>query len=231
MRRTRYRQSMTGSTVLTSLLIVLSTSALGQNGNLRMFEAGKKLIEFNCVVCRNGSKADLEHGVELVNNALRGGFGDKVAALTLLADAYNNLSTYSERNPTEQRKYFELERDTYQNLSKLEPANPKHPYRYAQVGVELGLSNEELLSEYRLALAADPKYPPAHFAVGTVLVKLGRQSEGIAELRSAFAGADSTQISIFGRKLAQVLRSAGQPSAAVAIEREMEKRLHAAGEK
>ena len=66
----------------------------------------------------------------------------------------------------------------------------------------------EAIEDYRLALAAQPSYRPAHLQLGRILVTLGRDREAIPELLPALE-VDDSDTSLVMLLLAQAYANSG----------------------
>lgn len=196
-----------------------STIAVAESAQ-QQFEKGKQLIESNCADCMGSTKEALKLGVAEVSKALDMGYGNKVAAYKLLADAYNTLAVvHSEPGSQEEKIYSAARQDAYLRLIDLDPQNAQFKYEYA-----INLSdNTKQLAALQDVLKLNPKYADAHFAIGMLLARTGQVDEGIVELKKAVQLADTDQSKKFGRRLIDILNGLGRDEEAKQVLEELKK--------
>ena len=202
------------------LTIGLASTIAAAESAQEHFEKGKQLIESNCADCMGSTKEALKQGVTEVSKALELGYGDKVAAYKLLADAYNTLAVvYSEPGSEEEKIYSTARQDAYLRLIDLDPQNVQFKYEYA-----INLSdNTKQLAALQDVLKLNPKYPDAHFAIGMLLTRTGQVDEGIVELKKAMQLADTDQAKLFGRRLIDILNGLGRDAEAKQVLEDLKK--------
>src|SRR6476646_11470146 len=95
------------------------------------FARGRQLIQSNCVDCMGGGRPGLEQGIRQVEAALKAGYPDKKAAYKLLLNAYSNLATYTEKDPTAHQAYAAKQSEALKKLVELSPKDPEVLKEYA----------------------------------------------------------------------------------------------------
>ena len=210
--------------ILVAVLVLVtislaSTTAVAQSAG-HHFQQGRQLIESNCADCMGSTKEALKKGVAEVSRAVEMGYGDKVAAYKLLADAYNTLAVvYSEPGSQEEKAYSDARQDMYLRLLELDPQNAQFKYEYA---ITLN-DNAKQIAALQDVLKLDPKYADAHFAIGMLLTRTGQVDEGIVELKKAVQLADVERSKMFGKRLIDILNGLGRDEEAKQIFEELKK--------
>jgi tetratricopeptide (TPR) repeat protein len=211
---------MAGLIVMT-VLIVATTSCRRPE---RHFQKGKELIQANCGECLGATKGGLEQGVSEVNLALEKGYGDKLAAYKLLADAYNTLAVvYSTDRSQEQLSYRDKTQRMYQQAMALDGKDPRLRYEYAMT-LHDRTQQLQLLQEN---IKLDPNFAESHYALGVLLVWKGNLNDAITELQNALRLTDAQHAQSYAKRLIEALNAAGRQSEIPKVMQELQNKTAA----
>lgn len=139
------------------------------------FATGIGLIKANCVDCMGGSRAGMEQGIREIEEALKEGYPDQRAANRWLLDAYNELATYTDKDPAAKKTYAEKYTETLKKLMVLSPRDPQILQFYAD---SLQDPNEKAPVLAKI-VELNPNMSGARFELGLITAQKGKPAAGI----------------------------------------------------
>lgn len=169
-----------------SLVVSLAGFAAGQAATKpgqKEFARGRHLIESNCVDCMGGGRAGMEQGIRQVEAALKAGYPAKKAAYKLLLNAYSNLATYTEKDPSAHQAYAAKQSEVLKKLVELSPKDPEVLKDYADSLQDL----DEKAVVLAKIVALNPNLTDARYELGLITARKGKTAEGIQMVEDAIA--------------------------------------------
>lgn len=174
-------------------------------------------IENNCGDCHEGTRPDLEAGIEAVKNAIELGCRDQAAAYKALAEGYNTLAfVYALPDSREKEFIREQQGAAYERLLALVPDDPQAHFDYAVFIDDAGAKLEHARAAAELA----PKWAEARFLFAATLVQSGNWEEAFPEAQAAIENADLVDVERYGRRLGELFDLAGRPKEAETLRAE-----------
>ena len=156
------------------------------NASARHFDKGKELIESNCIDCMDGTQAGMEQDIKEIEAALQAGYRNRKAAYELLSDAYAHMTTYTGRNPEQEKAYIAKRKTINRRLFELYPEDPDVLERY-EITLETDAERLEILKR----LVKIKPTPDSKFGLGILLMQQRNVNEGLPLVRSAIASEDN----------------------------------------
>jgi hypothetical protein len=154
----------------------------------RHFDKGKELIENNCIDCMDGTQSGMEQGIKEIEAALEAGYRSRKAAYELLSDAYAHMSTYTGKNPEEEKLYTNKRKQINRKLFELYPDDPDVLERY-----ETTLENDAERLQILKRLVKIKPTPDSKFGLGILLMQQRNVTEGFPLVRSAITTEDNAE--------------------------------------
>lgn len=169
-----------------SLVVSFAGLAAGQTAvkpGQKQFTRGRQLIQANCVDCMGGSRAGMEQGVRLVEEALKAGYANKRVAYKLLLSAYANLATYTEKDPSAHQAYAEKNAQVLKKLVEISPRDPEALKLYAD-----SLQDpDEKAAVLAKIVALNPNLTDARYELGLITAQKGKTADGIRMVADAIS--------------------------------------------
>lgn len=182
----------------------------GSESAEELFHRGEELLTKNCGECRGATREGLEAGIEEIRRALAAGYGDRIAALRLLEDAYGQLGhVFAEPRSAAKRQALAEQRRLLAELVELDDVDVDILFDYALAAPD----PEDRRAALERILELEPEHLEALFALGQLEVALGAPDSGLDRMREAFetsaenrAGRDARY---FGSRLVWALQRLG----------------------
>ncbi|HET9407883.1 MAG TPA: hypothetical protein VFO39_11650 [Candidatus Sulfotelmatobacter sp.] len=152
-----------------------------QNTAIDHFARGKQLIEANCIDCEGGTQQGEEEGIRELELVTQSNDSNTVAAYKLLAEAYANMTTYVDKNPSESDAYRAKEYEVYRKLYRLAPNDPEVLQSYEPTLTDVN----EKIAVCRKIVSLKPEATNARFELGTLLLQQGQLKEAVQQMQRA----------------------------------------------
>jgi tetratricopeptide (TPR) repeat protein len=131
-----------------------------------------------------GNRTGMEEGVRDIEEALKAGYPNQKAAYKLLLNAYDNLATYTEKDPPAQQANSEKRSEVLKKLVALSPHDPEILKEYAE-----SLQNPEEKAEVLAKVVElNPNLTDARYELGLITAQQGKTAAGIQMVKEAIAG-------------------------------------------
>jgi hypothetical protein len=148
------------------------------------FDKGKELIENNCIDCMGGTQEGMEQGIREVEAALQAGYRNRKAAYELLSDAFGYMTTYTGKNPDQEKAYTTRRQQIDRRLFEMYPEDPDALQRY-ETSLDVTPENESERMKVLRQLVKIKPTPDSKFGLGMLLMKQANVNEGMLLVRSA----------------------------------------------
>jgi hypothetical protein len=167
------------------ILVVSFTSFAGGQAQAkpgqRQFARGRYLIQSNCVDCMGGNRAGMEEGIREIEEALKAGYPNQKTAYRLLLNAYDDLATYTEKDPPAHQAYAEKRSEVLKKLVDLSPRDPEVLKTYAE-----SLQNpKEKAAVLAKVVQLNQNLTDARYELGLITAQQGKTAAGIQMVEEA----------------------------------------------
>lgn len=218
-------------TIYVALFLVITSSIFLCHGQTKVlpqaqehFLRGKDLIENNCIDCNGGTEAGMIEGIKEIEAAIQAGYNDQIAAYKLLADGYNAMSTYTERNTSQSQAYSTKQAEVEHKLYELDPSNPQIALAYVDTLRADDKKAPVLREIVNRGPGQDSTYQDAAYELGLILLRGSDYHEGMSLVLDAIAREkDPEGINTFAQGLIGALAEKGCP---LVDEQKLQQRLN-----
>jgi tetratricopeptide (TPR) repeat protein len=178
------------------------------------FRRGERTVEANLGDANNATREALERGIADLQEALRLGYPQRKAALTLIGEAYIQIAAGYVRNGSDEQKVaYAQAAAVYSEVVALDPSNVRLRLRYAEL-LEPAERRRQLEETVRIA----PDDGRAQFGLGRELLEAGDTAGGARHLLAAVERFTPAELSSYGRRAVSALRYAGLEAEAAKAE-------------
>jgi len=178
------------------------------------FRRGERTVEANLGDAVDATREGLERGIADLQEALRLGYPQRKAALTLIAQAYVQIASgYVRNGSAEQMAAFAQAAAAYREVVALDPSNVGLRLSYAAL-----MDPAERRRQYEEAVRIAPDDGRAQFALGRDLLGSGDTARGARHLLAAVERFTPSELSDYGSRAVGELRYAGLEAEAAKAE-------------